>query len=363
MAETLESSLGYQTLTAAIASPKGGVPAHVIPPGFIDNVVPNDGGDTAKWNQYADTRVAAIVRDYGADALPRENTGFTERIMKCIHSVESTKHKVSTLEALRSFDNPAKQRRGEQLLAIETKQSRGRLNNLRLGQFFSIMRHGKIYVGANGNLLPTSTGAKVTIDCEIPAANIGNARISEWDQAGTDILAQLAEVKLHGIKQSGLPIEECFYGKSIPGRILANTNAKELMKSNSTLTTALTSGVIPDNFGGIKKWRPAHEAFMEDANGVQTEWFGGDYLSFCPAGSPEWIQTIEGSYSVPTQIAVSADAAAAAGMFESVWGMFSYAYIKLNAPGIEQVYGDTFLTVLVIPSALQIVADAAAAAS
>ena len=361
MAETLESVLGAETLTGLIASPMGGVPADIIPPGFMDGPARPVDGDTASWYQYANTRVAAKMRSYGGKSIPRDLTGVTERKAKCVHAFENFQHKMTTLENLRSFDSPAKQKRGKQLLAIETAESRTYLNNLRIGVFLSMLRYGKIYFGSDGQLLPSSSGALTTVDFEVPASHIANTVINEWDTASTDIAGQIAALRVARRKSSGAKIDVAFYGSGILGLLASNTQAAQILANDVTMAASFKSGVIPDGLYGIAKWYPVAEGFMESADGTQTSWFGANHLTFCPAPSSLWLETVEGSFPVPSNLRVAADAEQAAMDFSDVNGMFSYAEITTDPPGIKQMYGDTFLNCLKVPTAVEIVADAGAA--
>ena len=68
-----------------------------------------------------------------------------------------------------------------------------------------------------------------------------------------------------------------------------------------------------------------------------------------PGSSPSqadkmtWWTCFEGSVPVPKSLDVQRDPMAAISSFEIVYGIFSYAAIKMDPPGIDVFHGDTFL--------------------
>jgi hypothetical protein len=222
----------------------------------------------------------------------------------------------------------------------------------------STLALGKIYLGANGDILFSSSGAAVTIDYGVPANNLNqlNSGISaSWATAGTKIVQDITNIKKAAVQDTGREIEYAFYGANILGYLLDNTQAKALFAANPMLLNQVyNTGEIPDGFCGLK-WRPAYRAFGLSSSGTVTGWFDADQITFCPRPSNAWWQWQEGSYPVPRSIGnVYADAVAAARDVDIVYGTFAYGVVSHNPVTINQYVGDTWMPVLASPNDLRI---------
>jgi hypothetical protein len=233
-----------------------------------------------------------------------------------------------------------------------------RFRNLRMSCVYSALALGAIYFDGEGNLLPTSSGAKHTIDFSVPAGNKaqldwdGNGAIigASWGTAGTDILADIKAVKKAARTLTGIPITTAFYGENIPGYMANNNAIKNMIIGSPRLSEQFAANELPDI--GNLKWIPVEQAFFVDQAGATQRWFGADTVVFAPDPTPEWWEVIEGTYPVPRSIQLAADMAAALGNFQQVSGPFSFANIGVNPPSLQHFAGDTFLTVLKNPNAI-----------
>ena len=101
------------------------------------------------------------------------------------------------------------------------------------------------------------------------------------------------------------------------------------------------------------QWHPAYEAFYEDDTGTAQDLVGGDQILFTPEPSMDWLDWLEGTYPVPTNVgAIAADAIGAAGNVSVASGMFSYGQVLSDPVTVKHVAGDTFLPVLKVPKAI-----------
>lgn len=360
MAYSIEQILGYKNLIGIVQNPAGGVPM-LLPPQFTR---PGRGvqGKTATWVEVKGNRKTARLVHYGGPSVRRNLTGVAERSAVMIHSYEHINHDMSVLEQLRNMDNPMAQDMGRQTIAVETANFRQTFLNLRESALCSLLTLGAIYFDGSGNLLPSSSGAVVTVDFSVPAGHKdqlnydgGGAMIAaSWATASTDIPSHVDAIKIAAAKTTGYRIKHAFYGKNIPSYIAANEKVSTLLgnPANGALASALGQGSIANGFLDLQ-WHKMSEAFFEDSGGTNRSWFGGDTVVFTPEPSPDWFENIEGSYSIPRNLGgVSADANSAAADLESVRGMFSYAKITDDPVGIKHFGGDTFLPTLKVPTAI-----------
>jgi hypothetical protein len=233
------------------------------------------------------------------------------------------------------------------------------LDNNRISAVASMLRYGEIYYNGQGDLLHSSSGATQTVSLGVPAANkdqLGGNIAASWATAGTDILGQLANIQKTAVQTTGLPLTRCYYGSGVINSLLGNNAIKELMKSDTALTSALRQNRIPEGFGlSGMRWEPLWTSHFRDSSGTAREWFPSDFVVFTPEVTRDWYEMQEGSYPVPTSIGnVSADGVAAVNDLEYVNGMFSYAHAISDPVGVRHFMGDTFLPVLRQPNAIYI---------
>lgn len=356
MAKTLQQILGYENLTGIIQDPKGGIPATTLPPGFTNLRRPVE-GNTAKWFAIEGNRKTARLVHYGSPSQARDMKGVTERTATMIHSFEHVIHDVPTLMMLQNFENPQVQQMGQQIVDQQTGQFRQGFNNLELAAIMKVLGAGTIYFDAGGNLLPTSSGALYTVDFQIPAGNkdqIGGIIGASWATASTPIIGDIAAIKKLALKNTGYPIQHAFYGASIIDDLLANTQVLALIGGSGELAGKIASGEIPNGFAGIPEWHPNNGAFFMDNDGTVQDIIGADTVVFTPEPDRTWWEIMEGSFPVPTNLTIAADASGALPNFSKAYGPFSYAEVKTDPPGIKHLAGHTFLPVLKVPKAVYI---------
>ncbi len=353
MAKALSQILGYEALTEIVTTPTGGVP-NIWPKEFLSIKKPIK-GNVATWQQVGNTRQNALGTNYGSASRRIDKEAIGSKTATMCHVFNDKMHGAAVLEAVRSFDSPEAQNFGQQIIDLETAEFRRRMENNRISSISSMLRYGAIYQDGGGRLLHSSSGATQTIDLGVSATHkdqLGGL-VGLWSTAGTDILSQLTALEKAAIQESGRPLRYAFYGSAIPGYFRANTQIAAQLDQNRMLAEALGSGKIPNDFGipGLI-WLPCHLPFFTDDTGTVREWFPSDFVVFMPEVTRDWYELQEGSYPVPKELSVTADANSARSGFESVNGMFSFAQQSSNPAGIQHFMGDTFLPVLKDPSCL-----------
>lgn len=355
MAKAIESLLGFRTLIDMVKSPVGGVP-NVWPTECLTTTRPL-ASDTAEWVEQISARTNAPTVNYGSAARKMAQEQVSTRTAKCIYSNNYIDHKGAVLNALNGSDREA-QNRAKMLVDYQTMEFRRKMQNTRISAISSAFRYGAIYLDGDGNILPSSSGAVQTIDLSVPAANknqLNGVIAAAWNVAGTDILGHLSALNLAAVQQSGLPLKYAYYGSAIPGYLTGNTNIKEIMKSDSGLTSQLRQNKIPTGFGIENlEWRPLVTSFFVDSTGTNQTWFPSDFVVFMPEITRDWYEFLEGRYQLPDTAVGMGISSGDPSMvdFGSVNGMASYVK-KIDDPvGLRHYQSDMFLPTFKVPSAV-----------
>ena len=356
--KTLAQVLSYKNLIGLIQAIVGSVPADIIPAGFL-SITDNTIGNTGTYMKVEGTRETARIVHYGSPSQKRDLTGIAEVPVTLLHTFEHVSHPAALLQNLREEVGPMRQQMAKQTVSRQLGIFGQRFRNLRISAVYSALAKGAIYFDGEGNLLPSSTGAKVTIDFGVPAGNKsqlnvfgeGNILGAAWDAAGTDIPKQLNALHDAARELTGYPLRYAFYGKNVPSYLLTNNMVKAAIAGSPRLSENVYRGEIPDGLCGLT-WVPANSAFYADNAGVIRRWFGDDQIVFAPEPSPEWWGVIEGSYVIPTKLDVMRDAADALASVDQVMGPFSYATLSDDPVSVKHFGGDTFLPVLKVPGAV-----------
>jgi hypothetical protein len=350
--------LAAPQLCGTIQGTKTGIP-DVFPAGFyeVDKTVEKDSGT---YTRVYGTRTVARTAAYGSPSQRRELKGIEEVPVKLMHSIENITFPMSDFRGLMQPGSLNIDQKGVKEIGRQVREARKNSDNLRVAALTSLMFQGAIYTDQGGNLLPNSTGARTTANFAVPTGNqaqlnvfgTGNVIDVSWANAAADIDAQIMTLRQYALRLTGYPLKYAYYGKNVPGLLTGNTKLANYFWRNGEANPAyLGTGDIPSPLLGLT-WKPAYEAFFEDANGVNQPLAGDNQVTFCPEPSTDWIAWLEGKYDVPTKLTVSADAVAALSDVETVAGMFAYATLITDPLSVKMVYGDTFLPTLKVPKAI-----------
>jgi len=274
-----------------------------------------------------------------------------------MHTFLNQFHDPVVLQNLQAYDRPDVQAMGIAEVGRQSAEFAALFDNLRISSVASMLALGKIHFDGNGNLLPTSAGAVITIDFSVPAANKGQCGglvDVKWPTTTANIPKQLGAIKDYNVKTTGYALTTAYYGSSVPGWIMANDYVTKMAQGNVALAQSLLSNIIPDGYLGLK-WRPAGSSCFTDANGTLQTIFPADAVVLTPDVTRDWYELIEGSYPVPTSLGnVFSDAVAAAQSTKLTVGKFGYAQILTDPSTVKQLGGDTFLPVLKVPGTIYI---------
>lgn len=356
MAKSLQEILGARQMTGVISTVAPGLP-NPIPQNFF-NTTKRVMGDKSTFIKVTGERRQSQTSPYGAPAKRVNRLPMSEAGVTLLHSFEEQGHNPVVLQALLGLNGGPAQDFAVEEVDRQTQAFNLRLENAKIGSMLSLLRHGKIYIGSDGEILFTSSGAVVTVDYGVPAANLNQIDSiigTTWATDSVGIIDDITAIKKKAKQATGRALKYAFYGQNILGYILGNLQAKALIHANPVMAQQLyNTGEIPDGFCGLK-WIPVYDAFGLDTSDAVTDWWGGDIISFTPEPDGQWLQYHEGSMLVPRSVGtVHADAVAAANDLEVVYGKFAYAVVGHNPPTITQYAGYTWMPLLASPSDLYI---------
>lgn len=359
MAKTIRDLLGGKNLSGTIKAIRDGVPMDLLPPEFM-RVTRKVTGNVLTFREVDSTRRVARQVHRGSPARQvRDIPGVRERIVQTIHNFESITHDISELTNIESPDGVV-QPNGEAEIARQTEEFMRLFMNHRASAMYSVLANGTIDYDGDGNLLAPGSAGALSVDFGVPAGNKNQLDVDgtgdiidlSWAAAGTPIHTQMKNLRRASRKLTGYPLRRAFYGENILDHFLNNTKIKELINRSVSRQDQAAAGEVPSPLLGFQ-WHPIYEAFFQDKDGVDVDFFGPDTVVFTPDPSPEWWEVVEGSTPVPRGLGnISADASAALADIMQVNGLFSYARINFNPVVIEQFAGDEHIPLLKVPKAI-----------
>ena len=358
---TLQDVLGGPNLCGVIQGTATGVP-NAFPPGFyqVDKTVDRD---TGTYTRVTGTRTVARMAAYGSPSQQRSLKGVEAVPVKLIHAVESILLPTADYMNLLNYDDGTAQQRGIQEVTRQVRAFRTNFDNLRVAALTQMLFQGAIYSDGHGNLLPNAAGAKTVAGFGVPTTNVGQLDVfnagtpliaTSWDDPTAPIDAQLLGLRQAATRLSGYPLRYAFYGKNVPTYLTNNAKLQNyFVRDAGDDASYLSSAEVPSPLLGFT-WRPAYDAFFEDANGVLQGLVGDDQVAFTPDPTPDWIGWLEGTYPVPTTVGtVAVDAAQSLrASVTTAAGLFAYGTLSTDPVTVKMVAGDTFLPVLKVPKAI-----------
>ena len=349
MAYTLQQILGYVALGGTIQKTVSGIP-NPLPPSFFSRTTKVI-GNTARYTQVTGQRRTARHVKYGAPAVARELKDVATRDVELLHLFESQNIPPLIMQQLRNYDDYNVQKMGMTEVARQTKEFVQLFQNTRVAAVLQLLANGVLYWDRDGNLLPSSSGAKTTMDFNVSANNqnqLNGLLTGKWNNPSTDIPLFLRSLKQRAAQDHGYMPKIALYGINIPSYLTQNDYVLDYLARNPGQNAGfLQSAEIGQLFDFT--WIPVYSSFFEDQNGTNQEIFHDDAVTFLPEPDSSWWDILEGSYLVPTNLNGVADGEAALASLKQVHGMFGYGVVTHNPVGVTTFYGDTFLPVLKNP--------------
>lgn len=359
MGTTIQEILAANTLLGVTDKIIGGLPNYHLPSSlFGGSTTQPVEGNTGFIIRGEGTQRAAKQAIRGSASRPRTVSGLGQRPEVLIHSAEHVEIKVDTLMGLMDTNNGqrAQVARGE--VARIQREAATLSQNLRVAAITSAFALGKIYFNGDGELLPSSSGAAITVDYGVPSGNQnqinwdGSGAIIDatWATATTKILKHIEQIKAAAVKKAGRPLAHAIYGSNIMQYLLDNNYTKDLIYRNTRANdAALMTGQVTFPLGGLTWW-PGYYGFFADKDGALQTLVGPDTIVFIPEPDPSWYQMQEGFEPVPTEdFGVKADLVALLASCQFRQGIFQYAEGKTDPVSGKLVYGDNFLPAIHVP--------------
>ncbi len=356
--ESLQDFLSGDRMTkiAQSFSEKRGLP-DVLPAAFStpSNRKPSNG--KVEYFSVAGSRQLATLVHRNSPSVTREVKGATRKYADCVNPKESFVLDADFLEALHS-NMPVTKQNAQNTLLNWMEDQVAIFRNTRGALISSAFALGAIYADGDGNVLPSSTGAAVTVDYGIATGNKltkagadGTYNIGDWSSTTTDVNGKLKAIRVANLKANGYRLSTIFYGSDVPGYLMANTTLKDYWVRHDSIREAVAMGnQIPNGVLGYN-WVPVEEAYFLDADNTARSWFPSNFLGILPDVSPEWYEFIEGGTAVPVPGIANVTSAGNPGdSIQIVNGVYSYATPRSYDPVQQKlIMGDCFLPLIKVP--------------
>lgn len=360
----IEQVLGYQYLTGTVQAVRTGIP-NPLPDAFF-KVSARTVGKSGRYTRLTGVRDTSRRVEYGSPAYRRALKDVGQFDVTLVHTYEEMMIDPLLFQTLRGYDSYQPQENGIQEIDRQGNEFGQRFDNLRIATVGQALSLGKNYFNSDGQLLPSSSGAQITIDFGINATTNQGAgqdmsgtalRSASWATGSTNIPGDIRRIITTAVQRTGYEIGQCIYGTNIPDYIANNDEAQAYLARHPRMRDAYLDGLgdqgeLPDGLFGIKRWIPAYKMFFADKDGTVRQLWDGDLAVFCPEVNNEWWDMMEGTYMVPTTLNVASDMMAARGSLKTVQGKFRYAVPCHNPPTYTTYQGDTFLGIIKNPDAI-----------
>jgi hypothetical protein len=343
------------TQVAQSAAIRRGVP-RTLPAALWTPSSSRPSSDQVEYIQYSGNRQGAKLVNRLSPAKAVNMPGATRKFATAVTVKEKWPIDVTFIDALKSnTPSVAENARRELVKRMADFDSRAEIT--RTNVVASAFATGKIWANADGDVLPTSVGAALTIDFGIPVGNNltkngagGTYNIGDWSAAGTTISLSLRKLRKANLKANNYPLTTILYGENIPEYLAANTTLKEYFARHQGYRDVLVQeNVIPNGTLGWN-WKPVETQYMVDANGASQEWFDANFVGIMPDVESDWYEFVEGGNLVPSGTAamgMSIDQMLS--LCQIVNGKFSYAEFTGDPIAINQIQGDCFLCLIKVP--------------
>jgi hypothetical protein len=338
--------LGWRNISASVQKVRTGIPDPL--PAEFSSVSEDVLGDRTTYVTFRGQRQVARRAEYGGPSRARKLQPVGDQSVTLLHFAEHIKLQQELVLRLRQAGDLLAQQKAQEFIAYQGAQFRTLFDNTRIAARILALSKGKIWFDANGYVLPTSSGADLTVDFSIPANNqnqLNGIIDASWATASTNIVQHIENIKVQAVRTTGRPIDMALYGANIANYLLTNTTAKAYFQFNPVLYQQFQAnpGTLPDGLFGIRKWVRMAESFMEDSSGTVQPLWDPDLITFCPAVTRDWWTMFQGSLAVPKTFGVYKDADAALADVEIVYGMGGYAVLEIDPVNIKEVLFDTFM--------------------
>ncbi|VTT98933.1 unnamed protein product [Gemmataceae bacterium] len=353
---SVNSILSYVPLTESVQVIADGLPR--VLPDYFWSLTEDVPGTKARLIESVGQRQTARVSPANSPPRPRGKLTLDDKAIVLLSSTEELEFDEELCNILQNWEAYTPQQDwAMRNVAYQGEGFRRLFENLEIASVLLNVATGVNYFDADGNLLPTSSGATLTVDQGIPANNKGQLNgllTGSFADPAFDIPGFLTQkFRPRAIGDTGYPSRVAVYGGNIPGYMRSNNFVKGIWDFQSEYANFYAStGQIKSGFLGFD-WVPASEAYFQDQNGTNQFVFPADQITFMPEVTKATYTFYRGSKKVPTQFGPLPDGPAALKAFSEVFGRGRYAYIPMGGTfRIIDVAFTTFLSRFKVPGSV-----------
>lgn len=327
---SINEILSYTPLTEAVQTIKGGIP-RVLPEGFW-SLTEDIMGTKARLIEFVGQRQVASVTPNGSPPVPRGKLTLDDKALILLSSMEEMEFSEELLNVLQQWEEYKPQQAwAERQVAYQGEGFRQLFENLETGSVYQNVVSGINYFDGTGQLLPSSSGAVLTVDQGVPANNKGQLNgllTASFATSTTDILGFLTQLlPQRALGDTGYIPKIAIYGANIPGYINANEGVKRAWAYQSEFAGFFqNTGQIKPGWAGYQ-WYPGAQMFFQDSSGTNQFTFPADQITFLPELTKATYTFYRGSTKIPTQFGPLPSGDAALKSFSEITGRGRYAYI------------------------------------
>lgn len=269
-------------------------------------------GVNAQYDSFNGVRQLGKAVDYLSPSVQVTTQGRVRKQIVALGTRESTPIEGEILYGLMS-NIPLFKSRATELMRQKVGDFRQRADNFALTLPHSAFAKGKIWLDRDGNILPSSTNAVVTVDFGLTygGANalaynsawpLQTITVGDWSNASTDIPSSIRAMRKAFVNVSNYKAMHILYGQKIPGYFYSNTSMQTYMSRQPKLNDEfMTTNEVPDGLLDLT-WHPTYEAYFIDQNGTLQNWFADNQIVIIPEFAPNWYEYISCSMLVPRGI-------------------------------------------------------------
>src|SRR5579883_1789714 len=166
----LESILGVAPLTEALRVTTSGIPDPF--PAELSKVKPQNRflGDRARWRRLYGARTTAKLAAYGSGGRRVPLQQIAQQDVRMLYIALEFFIDANMLAKLTSFESYT-QDEGLDFVRLQLEELGKRIHNTEIVAKATMLRYGAIYWDADGNILPSSSGATYTTSSQVGANN------------------------------------------------------------------------------------------------------------------------------------------------------------------------------------------------
>lgn len=344
----IKEVFSFRNISKAMEAVKTGIPDRL--PSVFNTITEKVWGNETTYHQFYGQRKLVQRTEYGAPSKPYAQNKVDQQPLILTSFKGHAVVDQELLVNLRQVSSLAYQEKALDFITRKAKELKTRFENTRIAHKVQMLRKGKYWYNAAGDLLQSASGAAFdAVDFGVPAGNQGQISgiiDASWATDTTNIYQHIVNIDNKAVQTTGRPLVHAFYGKSIPGWIYKNASFKHYFQFNPMYYQAFANkpGTIPDGFMG-KIWHPMSDVFWENEAGSIVQGWDDDVVTFTPEIDSDIYTLYEGSEIVPKTMGVQMGDIISMDNSELVHGMHGYSVQNVDPFQIKLIIGDTSMPV------------------